>query len=167
MTNFKEYKISDTLNNSVDEQQLNSEISERLTIVNLVISDVNIICVFEDDLSSEDVSFLDGVISSHAGNGLEVYERLVSDSIDFFNKLMINCAAQNVLDGITQAGKTKVVADYFADVMRYGQSGSLFEVINEINSKLSEGVPSELNPFVTEEKLINLRSKTLEFLGQG
>lgn len=58
-----------------------------------------------------------------------VTEDKIQRAIDGFNKIMLEYIAQNVLSGITQAGKTQLIADTLATVQRYGQSGSLYAAI--------------------------------------
>jgi hypothetical protein len=67
--------------------------------------------------------------------------------------------------GITQAGKTRSVADYLKNVMFYGQSGSLYEVLAEINTFESEGYPSDLSPFVTQARMELFKQKIEDYLG--
>lgn len=73
-------------------------------------------------------------------------------------------AAENVLMGITQADKTKQVSDYLADVMRYAQSGSLYEVVNEIDRLIQAGIPVDMSPFVTEQRLEQFKQKIITYL---
>jgi len=94
----------------------------------------------------------------------EMYKEIVSKAIKFGNDLVIEFASENIMMGITQAGKTKDVADYTADVMRYIQSGSLYEVIHEVDRLINEGIPQELSPFVTDQRMISFKNKILEYL---
>ena len=90
--------------------------------------------------------------------------RIVSQAIEFGNTLIIEFAGENVALGITQSGKTKDVADYLADITRYCQTGSLYEVANEIDRIISEGIPSELDPFVNQTRLTEFKSKIMSYL---
>lgn len=98
------------------------------------------------------------------GDVNQALQEIVRNAIDFFNGMMIKAAAENIAIGITQQGKTKEVADYLSDVMRYGQSGSLYEVINEIDSLIAATVPPSLSPFVNEERLLNFKQQILDYL---
>ena len=49
----------------------------------------------------------------------------IESSISFGNSLIVEYATANVLIGITQAGKTREVVDYFQEIVRYIQTGSL------------------------------------------
>lgn len=91
----------------------------------------------------------------------------VKRAVEFGQELMIRFAGENVALGITQAGKTKEVADYLADVTRYLQTGSLYEVINEIDSLILAGIPSELSPYITQVRMEEFKSKVNNYLTQG
>lgn len=88
----------------------------------------------------------------------------IIEAIKYGQNLIVEFAAENVMSGITQAGKTKDVADYLQDVTRYLQTGSLYEVINEIDRLIQYGVPLELEPFVTVDKLNDFKQKVVGFL---
>lgn len=90
---------------------------------------------------------------------------IITSAIAFGNQIVINFAAENVLLGITQADKTKDVADYLANVLRYIQSGSLYEVINEISRLEAEGLPPELSPFITGPRLLSFKNNVEAYLG--
>lgn len=106
-------------------------------------------------------------ISTYVQNEIskETVRNAISNAINFGNTLIKDFATENVLMGITQAGKTKAVADYLSDIMRYSQSGSLYEVINQIDFLISEGIPLDLSPFVTEARLLDFKQQIQNFLG--
>lgn len=93
-----------------------------------------------------------------------VVQQVIINSINFGNQTIIDFATENVLMGITQVNKTKEVSDYLSDMTRYIQTGSLYEVINEINRLILAGIPVELSPFVTENRLNEFKQKIQEFL---
>jgi len=58
-------------------------------------------------------------------------------------------ATENVLMGITEAGKTKLISDTVAQVMYYCQTGALFEAVNALQAiELTE----PMAPFLTETR---------------
>jgi hypothetical protein len=93
-----------------------------------------------------------------------VVKQSIINAINFGQNLIVEFATENVLMGITQAGKTKEVSDYLIDVMRYLQSGSLYGVINEVDRLLAEGVPSDLSPFITPNRLSQFKSRIVHYL---
>lgn len=93
-----------------------------------------------------------------------LYKAKIAEAMKFGHDLVIEFAAENILLGITQAGKTKAVADYLEDILRYVQSGSLYEVLHEIDRLMHEGLPAELAPFVTEARLLAFKNKILAYL---
>lgn len=93
-----------------------------------------------------------------------VVQQKIVDAIKFGHNLTVKFATENVLMGITQAGKTKEVSDYLADVTRYCQTGSLYEVINEIDRLIASGIPTNLSPFITVDRLNEFKQSTLDYL---
>lgn len=64
--------------------------------------------------------------------------------------LQTSFIAENLALGITQAGKTKLVADTFEKVIIYGSTGSLWEALVAIDSIV---ITPEMAPFVTKERV--------------
>lgn len=87
----------------------------------------------------------------------QAVEVKIQHAIEGFNKLSVTYAAQNVLLGITQYGKTKLIADTLADVMRYGQSGSLYQVIASLQAIQ---ITDDMAPFITQSKINQMISDT-------
>jgi len=87
--------------------------------------------------------------------GAEVFGRTLIES---FKK-------ENVLAGITQAGKTKAVADYCHKLEHYLGTGSLYAAIDEIDVLLLTVALSGLSPFVTSTRLNDYKTKLQVYLG--
>ncbi len=66
--------------------------------------------------------------------------------------------------GITQEGKTGAVADYLQKLNYYISTASLHQAISEIDTLISNTVPVELDPFVTEARLLEYKAKIQEYL---
>lgn len=94
----------------------------------------------------------------------EIISGKINDASVFGRTLILDAAVENVEMGITQAGKTREVADYCADVQRYLESGSLYAALSKIEEMISLGVPQNLAPFITEERLLNYKSKIEAYL---
>lgn len=92
------------------------------------------------------------------------YNKVVKEAINFGQNLIISFVAENVKMGITKSNKTKLVADYLRNVMFYAQSGSLYEILNEITFLENAGYPVELAPFVTQERINTFKLKIEEYL---
>jgi len=124
----------------------------------------NIISVCYSTEPTQDLkNAIQTIVDNHTS--LLIYKTIISNAMNFGATLKIEFAAENIAMGITQAGKTKAVADYLAKVIVYLDTGSLYEVINEVNSLISEGIPSELSPFVTESRLNTFKAKVQTYLG--
>lgn len=162
------YTEADTLNNSVNIGDLQDEISHS-TIVESVLNisqfGNSFTINFSNSLTPTDKTSLDTIVANHSGNALLAYEKIVKNAIGFFEQLMVQYAATNITLGITYYGKTKEVADYLATVMRYGQSGSLYEVINEIKVLRTSGWPSGIATYVNDSSMQSLLNKVEEYLG--
>ena len=102
--------------------------------------------------------------STPTPNYTEIGKDKVRAAMNYGQKLMIDFAGENVGMGITQAGKTKTVSDYLIDVTRYLQTGSLYEVMNEIDALILAGIPGDLSPFVTEARMNDFKAKIISFL---
>jgi hypothetical protein len=120
------------------------------------------------DLIESEVTAVSVAISSHSSADIvspqEVVRNVIINAMSFGNSLIVEFATENVLMGITQAGKTKAVSDLLSDVMRYAMSGSLYEVINEVDRLLQAGLPAELEPFISTSRLTSFRQKIVTYL---
>lgn len=118
---------------------------------------------FSDNPSTEIITEIETILGTYF-EGTLLARSIVENAMEFGNEMILNFASENVLMGITQAGKTKDVADYLQNVDRYMRSGSLYEVINEINSLITAGVPVDLAPFITEDRLNQFITEINEYL---
>jgi len=89
-------------------------------------------------------------------------KRTVQGAIQFGQNLIIQFASENVLMGITQAGKTKLIADTLKDVSYYLNSGSLYEADNA--ASLVQ-ITEEMSPFLTPARITTFRNKIRAYLG--
>ena len=145
---------------------LQKEISDAgLPIESIAQNGDNFDIIFSQSLTSQEEIELNALVSNHQGDPLFVVRNVIQDARNFFDDLLNNFAAENVLLGITQAGKTRDVADYLRDVMYYGQSGSLYEVLGVINQLQQAGYPTDLEPFITEVRMTLFKSKIEGYLG--
>ncbi len=94
----------------------------------------------------------------------EIITVKINEASTFGRALILDFAVENVQMGITQAGKTRDVADYLAKIQRYLESGSLYAALAEANDLITAGVPSELNPYVTDVRLTTYRDRIQAFL---
>jgi hypothetical protein len=78
-----------------------------------------------------------------------------------FAKLSQQIAGTNVIQQITAAGKTKLIADAVKDAAYYGNSGSLWECYRAVESIQ---ITPEMAPFLTEEKKQQFKNKLIEII---
>jgi hypothetical protein len=157
----------DYILNNVGTINLNKLQNELLSypVVGLSINSTNLIIHASEELTGTQLSEIENIALSHDPIDMaEIIKQTIGDAMNFGNNLILEFAAENVLLGITQAGKTKAVADYLADVTRYAQTGSLYEVLNEIHRLESLGLPQNLEPFVTQARINLFKQKILDYL---
>lgn len=94
----------------------------------------------------------------------EVISKKVNEASIFGNSIIAKAIVENVSMGITQAGKTKIVADTFDNLQYYLKTGSLYAAIDEIDRLIAAGVDPNLSPFVTEARLLSYKSQILAYV---
>ena len=88
-------------------------------------------------------------------------KQVAQNAIASWQQLVLTVAAENIAMGITQSGKTKLIADTLSPVVVYGSSGSLWEaykMLNEIK------VTPDMAPFITEARLAWMRNELITIL---
>lgn len=144
---------------------LTKEINASLTGLQFInITGDNFDLIFNEVLSSSDKDTLDSIVLAHAGNPIAPITPIINNAKLFFNELSTKFAAENVLMGITQAGKTKDVIDFTEKLFIYGNTGSLYEVIAEIDYLLTQDMTG-LSPFVTTARLNAFKAQVQGYLG--
>lgn len=83
-------------------------------------------------------------------------DRKVKKAIKAVNSLINKFCAENMVLGITQANKTKLLADAFKDVIYYSQTGSLYECLYSLEAIT---VTPEMSPFLTASRKQELKDK--------
>jgi len=89
---------------------------------------------------------------------------LEKDVDKFVKEMIYEFAAENIAMGITQAGKTKAVADELRDLNYYMRSYSLYEVMAEIDRLIAAGIDPTLAPFMTDARMTDFKNKIAGFL---
>ena len=94
----------------------------------------------------------------------ELAKAAIIEAMEFGSEMMLNFSKENVLLGISQAGKTKPVLDFLLEVKTAMDTGSLYAAIAEIDSLISAGLPAELEPFITEDRLTTFKRNIQAYL---
>lgn len=166
----------------IDSQKLHLQISGAQLPVPKRIDTVNesVIVVFNQQLTENQQSSLESIVDNHVRlttvESLSIY---LDNSVFPFVKSLINSfAAENISMGITQAQKTGHVLSLFTKRFPVPSSdfqnslkdsfdtGSLYmsiAIIDYIRNNSSEF--SGLSPFITDERLLNMKNKIEIFLG--
>lgn len=124
---------------------------------------------FKEDYSEDDETLVSNYwasINSHSFDITiqEIVFSKINDAIVFGNRMIVQAAVENVLLGITQAGKTKDVSDYLSNLQMYLRSGSLYAAISEIDTLKAGSIPSGLSPWVTSARLDTYKTQIQAFL---
>lgn len=84
----------------------------------------------------------------------------------FGNSLIVEYASSNVLQGITQAGKTQIVADYLRDLAYYLGNGSLYAAIAKMMDMIADtsDTKTSVSPYVTNDLLYTYLNKIQTYL---
>jgi hypothetical protein len=115
--------------------------------------------------TAEEDAQVDSIVAAHSAVAVkEMVQNRIVKSMQFGQQILIEYTVQNVLEGITQSGKTKQVVEYCAKILMYIQSGSLVEVCNEVDRLIAAGIPGNLAPYITESKLLAFKAKIQAFL---
>lgn len=85
---------------------------------------------------------------------------VLPNAIKYGSNLMNEFMADNILAGITQAGKTKIIGEACKDIAYWLSMGNLYEAVNAIDT-FTYDIAYE--PYITEEKLTAFRAKILLF----
>jgi hypothetical protein len=94
------------------------------------------------------------------------YQALVNDAISFGNQLITQFAAENVSEGITQAGQTLAILTYTQSLFMYLQSGSLYLAIGAIETMIADtsSTKTSLSPFITNDILYSYLNEIQNWL---
>lgn len=91
----------------------------------------------------------------------------ISNAMQFGTQLLVQYATQNVLAGITQAGKTQALMDYSHELTHCLITGSLYAAMAEINTMLADtsSTKTNLSPFLTNVILTTYLNQIQTYLG--
>lgn len=95
----------------------------------------------------------------------QIVDQKIQRAIDFGVSVIKSAATDNVIAGITQAGKTREVSDYLSDLERYLRSGSLYAALGSLEEMIAGEIPEDIQTWVSVERLTNVQSKIKSFLG--
>lgn len=80
----------------------------------------------------------------------------VKKAIKNVNNVINKFCAENMVLGVVQAGKTKLIADALKDVFYYAQTGSLYECLASLDAVT---ITPDMSPFITAQRKAELREK--------
>lgn len=128
----------------------------------LTSTDTQVTVMFLQELSPANYALLEGIIEAHNSQDLAIIiKRKIERAKVRFDILATDFSTENVLLGITQAGKTKLIADTLRDTFYYGQTGSLYECLAALDAIV---LTPEMSPFLTEERKAAFRQKVVNII---
>jgi hypothetical protein len=151
---------------NINLSKLQKEILPLVNIDGLSYSDPELTVHVSTTLTQEQLDSITTVITNHNPVDMDaIIQAKIDDAVHFGKEIMDAFKRENILMGITQAGKTKAVHDYLHWVEHYVSSGSLYagkdQVLNIINAN---NIPADLSPFVTVPRLTIFVNKILVYL---
>lgn len=72
-------------------------------------------------------------------------------------------ATENIVMGITQAGKTQLIADALQQVLLYGSSGSLWQAYAALSNVV---ITPEMAPFLTADRIEYMRNVMIQIISE-
>lgn len=138
-----------------------------------LIADTNNLGVlFKNDYSDADNTVVTSYWSSATAQTFqptqsEQVQLAISNAMQFGTQLLVQYATQNVLAGITQAGKTQSVMDYCHELAHCLITGSLYAAISQITVMIADTgtAKTNLSPFITNNTLYTFMNKIQTYLG--
>lgn len=105
-----------------------------------------------------------GRLVSPYANPTEIVMAKVQGYKKFSSNVMDEFIVENIVLGITQQGKTRLVGETMKDLTYWLERCSMNEALAEIENIKSRITP-EMAPFITEARMNVFRDKILVFLG--
>lgn len=135
----------------------------------LVCDEANMHVIFFDVISQADQDTVNTywtnlTVNSFDPTTAELINTSINEARIFGNEIIVKASVENVAMGITQAGKTRAVADLFSKLQYYLTTGSLHAAVAEINDIIAAGLDPNLEPFVTETRLNNYKQQIEDYL---
>lgn len=121
--------------------------------------------ITKEVLTLEEELEFKAILDNHTDDFMEgTIKEVVDLAIEYGHKLLVDFSTANVMSGITQAGLTEAVLDYMGVIKMAVDSGSLYVVIAKLDALIFDGVPDNLAPFVTTEKLEGIKADIETYL---
>jgi hypothetical protein len=87
--------------------------------------------------------------------------QIVNNAVNAWHNLVVTIAAENVAMGITQQGKTKLIADIMMPIMMYGQTGSLWQAYEALGQLK---ITPDMAPFITEARRAWMKDELIRIM---
>lgn len=146
------------------QQEIINEGLDTVQYIETVGDTVNIF--FSNELTSQNFDLLTNLVAAHttSPSASDIVEVKIKEATIFGESILKEFTIENVLLGITQAGKTRQVSDYCHKLSHYISTGSLYAAMEQVDYMISQGLDPTLDPFVTEARLLAYKQKIANFL---
>ena len=155
--------------NSVNVDKLEKEIldSSILAVLSYINHyDINLTVVFTSNLSTEEQSVLSTLVTTHTSTE-STYDSIKNSVLiparELGQQIINDSATENIMLGITQAGKTSIVRKALREVVDCLVTGSLYDAIAEIRAIPQESYDST---FITPVRMLKIINKIETYLKQ-
>ena len=151
------YTFTKTINTPKLHREIDDANFQSATFQSITAHGDDVSILFDNALDSGDESSLNDLVSAH--NPVDTYSIVNAKrikAINGFNDLVGQFVTENILMGITQAGKTVLIQNTLQSVLNFGMTGSLYAAKDEMNAIT---ITAEMDPFLTETRRSNFIAK--------
>jgi hypothetical protein len=137
---------------------------ESISYIETVGDTVNII--FPEELTQQQIDDLSALVNNHSTepSSEDIAGYKIREATVFGETILKQFTIENVLMGISQAGKTRQLSDYCHKLAHYVSTGSLYAAIEQIDAMILAGLDETLEPFITEARLLEYKAQIQAFL---
>ncbi len=89
------------------------------------------------------------------------YAEVVELALNYWQQMVVTFAAENIAMGITQQGKTQLIASALQEVLTYGSSGSLWQAYAALSNVQ---ITPEMSPFLTTARIEWMRNSMIQII---
>ena len=93
-----------------------------------------------------------------------IQANVLEPAVAFCERIAKRFTAENIVMGITQAGKTELIGETLRDLSYWTSTGSLYCALGEIQ-KLKTTFTPEMSPFITLARLVSFENQIRQYLG--
>lgn len=130
------------------------------TFLGITMDQRGTVIILTENPTDEIITQIESITPPNASAQSQV-QMIISNAINFGNKLIVEFATENVIMGITQDNMTKIVRQRMSEVINALQTGSLYDAINE-----AKAIPDTFKDgkYITNTRLLQFINKIETYL---